>query len=169
MNDTINPGSTAMAELLNSIIGTTWTAYAQHTAHAALIESWGLLGLAGALNAHIADEPETIRAALDRLVEIEGKPEFQIGKVQVGASLREALDNDLQRQIRAPGLLNEAAEAAAAAHDATTRRLIEDILAGEEEHLDWLRTEVELLDRLGESLYIANRLNSTEGGSPAVA
>jgi bacterioferritin len=152
------PDRTATHKLLNRIIGTTWTAYAQHSAHVALLESWGIQGLADTMRAHILDEPVTIALTTNRLLELDGKPAFELAAVNIGADLRSVLTNDLERQRLAPALLNQAAEAAAAAHDATTRRLVENILADEEAHLDWLRTELELLERLGDALYTAHRL-----------
>ena len=164
---TPDPNRTAIHTLLNRIIGTTWTAYAQHTAHVALLESWGIKGLADAMRAHILDEPDTVTVTLNRLLDIDGKPDFELAAVNIGHDLRAVLTNDLERQRLAPALLNQAAEAAGAAHDATTRRLVETILADEEAHLDWLRTELELLDRLGDALYTAHRL--TPAAPAAVA
>ena len=70
----------------------------------------------------------------------------------------EVKDMGLQRNTKPK--LNAAAEAAAAAHDATTRNLIEQILADEELHFSWLETELELYEKLGEALYTASRLQS---------
>jgi bacterioferritin len=149
---------TTVTDVLNDLIGRYWTALAQHQTHLALVDSWGLHGLARSLEAHIADEPATLRFLLERLLDLDGSPTFTIGQPTIGTTLREVLDTDLeaQRQVR-PGL-NAAAEAAGAAHDATTRTLIERVLADEERHLSWLQTEVDLLDRVGETLYVASRL-----------
>jgi bacterioferritin len=83
-----------------------------------------------------------------------------MAKPHIGTTVREVLDNDMAGQRRAPPDLNAAAESAAGAHDATTRILIEGILADEELHLAWLQTEIDLYDRLGEPLYVANRLDT---------
>ena len=72
--------------------------------------------------------------------------------------VREVLDNDMALQRHTRPMLNAAAEAAAAAHDATSRNLIEQILADEEQHLSWLETEIDLCARLGDALYFASRL-----------
>lgn len=66
-----------------------------------------------------------------------------------------------QRNVRPA--LNTIAESAATAHDATTRNLLEAILADEEQHLVWLETELALLEKLGEPLYTASRLRSSLG------
>jgi hypothetical protein len=80
-------------------------------------------------------------------------------------TVHEILDNDMALQRHARPKFNAAAEAAAAAHDATTRNLIEKVLADEEQHLSWLETEIALYEKLGESLYCANRLSA--GGARA--
>jgi bacterioferritin len=77
------------------------------------------------------------------------------------------LEHDLElQQIARPGL-NAAAEAAAGAHDATTRILLEGVLADEEEHLSWLETELALLEKLGDQLYLSNRLGAPPSGTSA--
>ena len=149
-----------VTNLLNELLGIYWTGSAQHQSHVALVQSWGLNGLATPMAARIADEPLTIASLLSRIVDLGGVPEFTMAKPHIGTTVREVLDNDMAGQRRARPGLNAAAESAAGAHDATTRILIEGILADEELHLAWLQTEIDLYDRLGEPLYVANRLNT---------
>jgi bacterioferritin len=144
--------------ILNTLLGATWRACAQHQTHVALTEAWGLHGLAGAMRTRTADEPVTIRTLLSRLVDLDGTPAFTIEAPTIGATVREIFDNDMVLQRHTRPMLNAAAEAAGAAHDATTRNLIEGILADEEEHLSWLQTEIVLYEKLGETLYCASRL-----------
>ena len=145
-------------ELLNGLIGAYWSAYAQHHAHVALVRSLGLIKLADAMQQHIDDEPQTLRTLVERLVELDGRIDLDLSKPAIGSTLKEVLYNDLAAQKETRPALNRAAEMASAAHDATTRYLIESILRDEEEHLDWLSTEVDLYESLGEALYKANRL-----------
>jgi bacterioferritin len=111
------------------------------------------------------DEPVTIRALLGRLVDLDGTPAFTIEVRSIGETVREILDNDMGLQRNTRPLLNAAAEVAAAAHDATTRNLIEKILADEEQHLSWLDTEIDLYETLGESLYCASRLQARKASA----
>jgi bacterioferritin len=154
----------SVIDLLNALLGVYWTSYAQHQTHVALIESWGIEGLAHGMQAHIDDEPGTISAVLKRLLDLGGRPAFTLGETKIGASLREVLEYDLELQHLARPGLNAAAEAAAGAHDATTRILLEGVLADEEEHLSWLETELALLEKLGEQLYLSNRLGTPPSG-----
>jgi bacterioferritin len=152
--------ATPTVDMLNGLLGVYYTALAQHQSHVALLNSWGLAGLAHSMEAHIADEPITIASLMTRLVDLGGKPNFTLGTPNIGTSVREVLDKDLEIQRLARPGLNAAAEAAAAEHDATTRVVLEGILADEEQHLSWLQSEVDLLERLGEPLYLANRLST---------
>lgn len=146
-------------DILNSLLGSYWSASAQHQTHAALIEGWGLAGLAEAMRARIVDEPVTITALTDRILDLGGTPAISFPPVNIGGDLRQVLENDMDLQRSARTGLNKLVEQIAVAHDATTRTLIEGILADEEEHLAWLETELALLDRLGDALYVASRLN----------
>jgi bacterioferritin len=159
--DSMTEVDATVSKLLNQLLGAYWTGYAQHQAHVAMVESWGLLGLAKAMRVHIDDEPETITALLNRLLELNGQPDFTLAPPHIGTDLKSVLYNDLNAQADVRPALNAAAEQAGDAHDATTRILIEQILKDEEAHLDWLSTEVELYERLGDALYVANRLDAT--------
>jgi bacterioferritin len=151
-------GSTV--DMLNGLLGVYYTALAQHQSHVALLDSWGLAGLARSMEARIADEPITIAAVMQRLLDLGGMPNFTLGTPNIGSSVGEVLDKDLEIQRLARPGLNAAAEAASADHDATTRVVLEGILADEEKHLAWLEAERVLLDRLGEPLYFANRMGT---------
>jgi bacterioferritin len=159
--------TTPITELLNELLGAYWGAAAQHQTHVALIDSWGIVGLARNMQGRIADEPVTIGLLLDRLLDLGGHPDFAIGVPNIGRTLRSVLENDMEGQRKAAPALNAAAEAAGAAHDATTRVLLEGILAEEEQHFLWLQTELDLLDRLGEALYTSNRLTPPSSTAPA--
>jgi bacterioferritin len=155
----------AIFTILNRLLSGLWRGSIQHQTHIAVIEAQGLQGLADALRVRTADEPIAIRALLNRLVELGGAPAFTIEALAIGATVRAILDNDMGLQRHARPKFNAAAEAAAAAHDATTRNLIEKILADEEQHFSWLETEIALYEKLGESLYCAGRLSA--GGARA--
>src|SRR5260370_35399135 len=135
-----NPIFTILSRLLSGL----WRGSIQHQTHIAVIEAQGLQGLADAMRVRTADEPIAIRALLNRLVDLGGTPTFTIEALAIGATLREILDNDLGLQRHARPKFNAAAEAAAAAHEATTRNLIAKILAAEEKHLRWSETEIAL-------------------------
>jgi bacterioferritin len=157
MRDTTTPNTT-VHQVLNSLIGAFWQGAIQHQTHVALVRALGIAALAEQMQARIADEPVTLRQLTDRLLDLDGQPDFSVAVPRLGRTLQEALELDLQVQLQARPVLNAAAETAAAQHDAVTRRLIEDILIDEEAHLAWLRNELSLLERLGEHAYLASRV-----------
>jgi len=150
-------------ELLNLLLGAYCLGAAQHQTHVALLRSWGVVGLASAMQSRIDDEPGTIAALTNRILDLGGQPAFAIGTPNIGTDLRSVLENDIAIQRGAPESLNAAAETAASAHDATTRHLIEQIIDDEEQHLSFLELELDLLGRLGEPLYLSTRMNTSDG------
>ncbi|MDY7103772.1 MAG: ferritin-like domain-containing protein [Actinomycetota bacterium] len=161
------PGAVEVVELLNGLLGAYWTAYAQHRTHRTVLADLGLDGLGATYEAHIADEPVTIAELTERILDLDGLPAPALGEVRVGSTVEELLELDMALQAQARSALNAAAETAAAHHDATTRNLIERVLADEEDHLAWLRTEVDLFRRLGAQLYTAARLTVTNAATPS--
>ncbi|WP_416190766.1 ferritin-like domain-containing protein [Neisseria sp. CCUG12390] len=145
-------------QLLNEMLAVYWQAGIQHRSHVAVIAAEGAALLAAEMEAKIADEPETIIRLQNRLLDLGGKIEFTVKQPDIGMNLREALQKDYELQKNARIGLNQWAETAAAEHDATTRILIEEILADEEEHLSWLEQELDLLEKLGEPLYLSKRM-----------
>lgn len=82
-------------DVLNSLLGTYWSASAQHQTHAALIEGWRLAGLAEAMRRRIADEPMTIAALTNRILDLGGTPAISFPPVNIGGDLRQVLENDM--------------------------------------------------------------------------
>lgn len=150
--------STSIHKLLNELIGAFWGASIQHQTHLSLINAMGLETLSNQMQVHISDEPLTLKILTDRLLDIGGVPVFKVVPPCIGNTLKSILEADLHVQEAGLPVLNQAIETLVASRDATTRRIVEDVLAGEEAHLSWLRNELSLLDRLGESLYLSVRI-----------
>jgi len=123
---------------LNQLLGAYWSGYAQHQTHVILVQSWGIDGLAEDMATRIQDEPVTNSKLVTRLLDIGGRPEFPTTAPNVGTDLRTVLENDMAAQRNVCSALNTIAESVATAHDATTRNLLEAILADEEQHLVWI-------------------------------
>ena len=145
-------------ELLNEMLAIYWSASIQHRSHIAVIEADGASLLASEMETKIADEPETIVKLQNRLLDLGGQINFTVKQPNIGKNLREALQNDYELQKNARVGLNAWAKIANDENDATTRILIEAILADEEEHLSWLEQELNLLEKLGEPLYLSKRM-----------
>lgn len=144
--------------LLNDLLAVYWKAFIQHKSHVAVIESEGASLLASEMTAKIADEPQTLENLQNRLLDLGGVINFTLSQPNIGTNLREALQNDYELQKNARTALNELVRQVSELNDATTRNLIEEILADEEEHLAWLEQELNLLEKLGEPLYLSKRM-----------
>lgn len=151
------PSFESTESMLNDVIGRFWQGLIQHQSHLARIASLGLEKLAAAMQARIADEPETIRSLIDRLLTLDGQPAFSVATPTLGTDLVSILAIDIATQRAGLVLLNQCVAFSASQADAATRVLFERIVEDEEEHLAWLANEQSLLDRLGEPAYIALR------------
>lgn len=143
---------------LNDLLAVYQSANIQHQTHLALFRAWGYEKLAKAMAEHIDDEPETILALQNRILDLGGEIGYTLPQPTFGSDIASAFRADLKLQINARPALNEVIELFQAEHDATSRILIESILKDEEEHLAWLESEMSLLDRLGEQLYLAAKI-----------
>lgn len=150
--------SNAVIDKFNELLGFYWTAYAQHKAHLALIEDWGYAKLAKTMAEHISDEPETIDKLQKRILDLGGEIDFRLGEVKIGKNIGDALKTDLIASPKVREAFYELIEMMHQNRDAKSRVMLETILDEEEEHALWLESELDLLERLGEQLYLAARV-----------
>lgn len=143
---------------LNELLAVYQMANIQHQTHAALFRAWGYEKLADITVEHITDEPETITALQNRILDLGGDIRYTLPQPTFGTDIHSAFQADLALQMNARTKLNAIVEMFQAEHDATSRVLVENILKDEEEHLAWLDAEMSLLERLGDQLYLAARL-----------
>ena len=98
-------------------------------------------------------------ALAERILFLEGLPNFQaLGKLRIGEGPRETLECDLATELEALPLLREAVAHADAVGDYVSRQLLSDILESEEEHLDWIETQLSVIERIGEPNYLLSKL-----------
>src|SRR5690606_5815778 len=96
----------------------------------------------------------------DRILFLEGLPNFQaLGKLRIGEGPREIFECDLALEMEAVPLLKEAIAHAESVSDYVSRDLFAEILESEEEHVDWIETQLELVGRLGEQNYLSQKLD----------
>lgn len=152
-------GDDAVIELLNDVLTAELTAVNQYFVDAKMCENWGYGLLAAHIRADSVDEMRDAEALIERILYLEGLPNLQrLGTVRVGETVPEKLTLALQLETEAIGRLNAGIAACTRAGDNGSRHLLEKILAGEEDHADWLESQLELLGRLGEPLYLAQQV-----------
>lgn len=151
-------------ELLNEVLTAELTAVNQYFADAKMCENWGYTRLAAKFREDSIDEMRDAEMLIDRILYLEGVPNLQrLGSVRVGETVPEKLSLALDVEREAIGRLNRGVALCTGKGDHGTRQLLEGILAGEEEHADYLETQLSLVSALGEALYLAQQVDSDSG------
>ena len=143
-------GSAKIIGCLNDVLKNELTAINQYFLHSRMLKNWGISGLAKHEYEESVDEMRHADALIERILFLEGLPNLQdLGKLMVGESAQEILECDLRLEHAAIPAVRQAIGACEAETDYITRELLEDILEGEEEHVDWLETQLGLIDKMG--------------------
>ena len=153
-------GDAKVIEFLNKALFNELTAINQYFLHAKMLKNWGLKELADHEYHESIDEMKHADALAERILFLDGLPNFQaLGKLRIGEDPRELLECDLALELEAVPLLREAIAHCATVGDYVSRKLFADILDSEEEHIDWLETQLSLIQRIGEANYLAQQLD----------
>jgi bacterioferritin len=152
-------GNPEIIELLNDVLTAELTAINQYFIHAKMQDNWGYDHLAHETRDESIDEMKHAEKVIERILYLEGTPNLQrLGSLRVGESAVEQLRLDLELEREAIPRLNAGIAAAVAIGDNGTRELLEAILTDEEEHADWLETQLELIRQIGEAHYLAQQM-----------
>jgi bacterioferritin len=158
-------GDARVIEFLNEQLTAELTAINQYFLHAKMQENWGYTKLAAHTRHESIDEMRHAEILTDRILFLEGLPNYQrLFAVRIGETVREQFECDMQIEVEAVERLRRGIEHMRSVGDVTSARLFEDILADEEHHIDYLETQLALIDKLGEALYLQNL---TEHPTPA--
>jgi bacterioferritin len=152
-------GDPQVIKYLNEALFNELTAINQYFLHAKMLKNWGLEELAKYEYEESIDEMKHADRLADRILFLEGLPNFQaLGKLRVGESPREILECDLSLELDGLPLLREAITYCDEVKDYTSGRLFKDILDSEEEHVDWIETQLDLINRVGEQNYLQSKM-----------
>lgn len=155
--------SKEVIDYLNAVLKNELTVINQYFLHAKMYADWGMHELAEKERKESIEEMEHADDLIERILFLEGLPNLQdLGKLLIGENVEEMLKCDLESEMIAIPLLREAIAHCESVSDYGTRELFEKILTAEEEHVDWLETQLTLIDRVGLPNYIQSQMGSGE-------
>lgn len=156
-------GNSQIIEHLNRALGNELIAINQYFLHARTFEHWGFLALGKKEYEESIDEMKHADMLTKRILFLEGLPNLQdLGLLKIGTTVQEAIANDLDLELKARDDLIESIALCEKFQDYVSRDLLKVILANEEEHIDWLETQLELIEKVGDQNYLQTSMQQGE-------
>lgn len=152
-------GNAKVIDYLNQVLKNELTAINQYFLHSRMFKNWGLPKLEDIEHHESIDEMKHADALIERILFLEGLPNLQdIGMLRIGENTKEIFVADLATELDAIPVLRSAIAFCESAGDYISREILTDILEGEEEHVDWLDTQVNLIDKMGLENYLSSKV-----------
>lgn len=156
-------GDAKVIEYLNRGLRSELTAISQYWLHYRLLDNWGLKDLAKVWRKESIEEMEHADKLTDRIIFLDGFPNMQVlDPLRIGQNVKEVLNSDLQAEIDARALYQEAATYCHSVKDYVSRDLFEQLMKDEEHHIDFLETQIDLVKKIGVELYSQHHIGEAE-------
>ena len=147
-------GNAKVIEQLNRALREELTAINQYFVHAEMYENWGYEKLAKFIKKQSIDEMKHAETLMERILFLDGTPQMEPLALKIGKNVKEMLQSDLDLEIGAVGMYNEAVQIASDNRDNGSRDLFVQLLKDEEEHADWLEAQQHLIAEIGYERYL---------------
>jgi len=155
----VKPKDPQLVDVLNDVLSAELTAINQYFVHAKMCGNWGYARLHSYVRKESIDEMKHAEAIIERILFLDGVPNLQrLYKLNVGETVLEQFESDVALEYAAVERLNKGIQLAVAAGDNATRALLEKILVSEEEHIDWLETQLESIRQVGLPNYLTQQM-----------
>ena len=156
-------GDDKVIEYLNRGLRSELTAINQYWMHFRILDNWGYKDLAKKWRAESIEEMEHADKFVARILFLEGFPNMQsLEPLRIGENIEEVLKADLAAEIGARALYLEAAQYCASINDHVSKNLFEELATDEEDHIDFLETQLELIKQVGVQLYAQKHIGGLE-------
>ena len=148
-----------VVDLLNRVLTNELTAINQYFVHAEMCRHWGFERLYEKIKKHSFDEMKDAHELIEHILFLDGIPNLQrLGQVQIGETVLEQLNLDLRLEQEAVGVLTDAITHCVKVGDYNTRGKLERMVQGEEEHIDWIETQLDAIKRVGVENYLSQQI-----------